>query len=197
MRQITVRPIRAGDEEALRALCLETTPLRRREQSERFVVWQAYGQYYLSCEAAHCFIAEETTPACGHPSKEGNVPAAAVLCAPNYADYTRRFMERVYQKCRAYGYVATAMSRQYLLLHQKLAGRYPAHLHFLLPPARQDLAQPLFEALAAHLESLECRGVCAFPDQRKQPALYETLDALGFEFLGRSSRILLMGKELY
>jgi len=33
-----IRPIRPSDEPALRALCLDTTPLRR-EQSERFVIW--------------------------------------------------------------------------------------------------------------------------------------------------------------
>ena len=40
---MTIRPIRASDEEALRELCLSTTPLRRREQSERFVIWQVHG----------------------------------------------------------------------------------------------------------------------------------------------------------
>jgi len=181
-----IRPIRPADEAALRALCLETTPLRRREQSERFVIWTAYGQYYLDCEAAHCFLAEE-----------GGAPAGAVLCAPNYADYTRRFTERAYPKCKPYGYLASATARQTALLHQKLGGRYPAHMQCLWPAARQELARPLFEALSAHLEALECRGVCAFPDRKKQPALCEALSSLGFEVLGKSAQLLLMGKELY
>ncbi|MCL2299338.1 MAG: hypothetical protein FWC27_04235 [Firmicutes bacterium] len=183
---MTIRPLRPSDEAALRGLCLATTPLHRREQSERFVIWQAYGQYYLDCEAANCFVAEE----------EGNA-AAALLCAPNYADYMRRFTERIYPKCRNYGYLASASARQYALLHKRLGGQYPAHMHWLLPEARQDLARPLFETLAARLEALECRGVCAFPHQRKQPALCETLSSLGFGTLGKSSQILLMGKELF
>jgi len=183
---MTIRPIRASDEEALRNLCLSTTPLRRREQSERFVIWQVYGQYYLDCEAAHCFIAMEDGAAAG-----------AVLCAPDYAGYVRRFTERVYPKCKPYGYLASAEARQTTVLHKRLGGRYPAHVHFAVPEARQDLTQPLLAALAAHLEALECRGVCAFPSLRKQPALCESLAALGFEALGKSSQTLLMGKELF
>ena len=182
---MTIRPIRPSDEAALRALCLSTTPLRRREQSERYVIWQTYGQYYLDCEAAHCFIAEE----------EGG-PAAAVLCALDYADYMRRFTERVYPKCKAYGYMAAATARQTALLHKKVAGRYPAHMHWLLPASRPDLARPLFEALAAHLEAVECRGVCAFPS-RKQSALWESMQALGFVALGKDGHSLIMGKELF
>jgi len=183
---MTIRPLRAADAEPLRALCLAATPLRRREQSERFVIWQVYGQYYLDCEAAHCFIALEDDAAAG-----------AILCAPDYADYARRFTERIYPKCRAYGYLATATARQTLLLHKRLGGHFPAHIQCLLPESRQDLAQPLFEALAAHLEALECRGVCAFPDRRRQPALCDTLSALGFAALGKSAQTLLMAKELY
>ncbi|MDR2687941.1 MAG: hypothetical protein LBB75_09315 [Oscillospiraceae bacterium] len=180
-----IRPIRPSDEPALRALCLETTPLRRREQSERFVIWTAFGQYYLDCEAANSFIAEE-----------GGAPAGAVLCAPDYADYLRRFTDRVYPKCKPYGYLAGATARQTSLLHQKFAGRYPGHMQCLWPAARPDLAQPLFEALAARLEALECRGVCVFPS-RKQQALWQSLQALGFGVLGKSGQILIMGKELF
>ena len=183
---MTIRPLRASDEAALRTLCLETTPLRRREQSERFVIWQVYGQYYLDCEAAHCFIAIED-----------DQPIAAVLCAPDCAGYMRRFTERVYPKCKPYGYLASVTARQTAALHKRLGGQYPAHAHFALPEARQDLARPLFEALAAHLEAIECRGVCAFPNMRRQPALCGSLDTLGFETLGKSSQTLLMGKELF
>jgi len=183
---MTIRPIRASDEAALRTLCLETTPLRRREQSERFVIWQVYGQYYLDCEAAHCFIAMEEDQAVG-----------AVLCAPDCAGYMRRFNERVYPRCKAYGYMASVTAREPASLHKRLGGRYPAHAQWLLPEARPDLAQPLFEALAAHLEAMECRGLCAFPNVRKQPALCNALGALGFETLGRSSQTLLTGKELF
>jgi len=183
---MTIRLIRASDEEALRALCLSTTPLRRREQSERFVIWQVYGQYYLDCEAAHCFAALEENKLIG-----------AVLCAPDYALYMRRFTERVYPKCQPYGYLAAANARQTALLHKRLGGQYPAHAHFLLPESRQDPASPLFETLAAHLEALECRGVCAFPHQRRQPALCGSLASLGFAALGKSSQTLLMGKELF
>jgi len=182
---MTIRPIRPSDEAALRALCLDTTPLRRREQSERLVIWQTYGQYYLDCEAAHCFVAIEN-----------DAIIAAVLCAPDYVDYMRRFTERVYPKCKAYGYMAAATARQTALLHKKIAGRYPAHGHWLLPASRPDLARPLFEALAAHLEALECRGVCVFPS-RKQTDLWESMQALGFQALGRDGRMLIMGKELF
>ena len=182
---MTIRPIRPSDEAALRALCLEATPLRRREQSERFVIWQSFGQYYLDCEAAHCFLALE----------EGK-PVGAILCAPDYADYARRFSERIYPKCKPYGYMAGVTARQTSLLHKKVAGRYPAHAQCLWPAARPDLAQPLFDALAARLEAIECRGVCAFPDQ-KQTALWQSLQGLGFELLGKSGRTLTMGKELF
>ena len=180
-----IRPIRASDEAVLCALCLETTPLRRREHSERFVIWQAFGQYYLDCEAAHCLAAVE----------DGKV-TGAILCAPNYADYSRRFMERVYPKCKPYGYFATATARQTSLLHQKYAGRYPAHMQCLWPVARPDLAEALFEALRAHLEALECRGVCAFPNQKQAP-LWEFLQSQGFAMLGKSGRVLTMGAELF
>jgi len=180
-----IRPLRASDEEALRALCLETTPLRRREQSERFVIWTAYGQYYLDCEAANCFVAVE----------EGNV-TGAILCAPDYADYMRRFTERVYPKCKPYGYMAGVTARQSALLHKKFAGRYPGHIQCLWPNPRPDLARPLLEALAGRLEALECRGVCAFPYQN-QTALWQSLQGLGFELLGKSGRVLTMGKELF
>ena len=180
-----IRPIRPNDEAGLRALCLDTTPLRRREHSERFVIWQSFGQYYLDCEAAHCFIAIE-----------GDKAAGAILCAPDYADYSRRFMERVYPKCKAYGYFAGSTARQTMLLHQKYAGRYPGHIHCLWTAARQDLAGPLFEALRAHLEALECRGVCAFPNQ-KQPHLWEFLQGQGFAVMNKNGRVLTMGAELF
>ena len=183
---MTIRPIRPSDEPALRALCLDTTPLRRREQSERFVIWQSYGQYYLDCEAANSFVAEED-----------GTPVGAILCAPDYADYMRRFAERVLPRCKPYGYLAMATARETSMLHQKVAGRYPGHMQCLWPADRPDLARPLIEALAARLEAIECRGVCAFPDRKKQAALWQSLEGLGFQFLGRSGRVLTMGKELF
>jgi hypothetical protein len=180
-----IRPIRPSDEAALRFLSLETTPLRRREQSERFVIWTAFGQYYLECEAANSFLAMEE-----------DKPAGALLCAPSYADYARRFQERVYPKCKPYGYLAGVTARQTALLHQTVAGRYPGHVQCLWPAARQDLARPRIEALAARLEAIECRGVCAFPS-RKQRDLWEALQALGFDVLGKSGQMLIMGKELF
>ena len=187
-----IRPIRPSDEAALRALCLESTPLRRREQSERFIIWTAFGQYYLDCEAANSFIALEEDTAAGHGGAVG-----AILCGPDYADYMRRFMERVFPKCKPYGYLAGATARETSLLHQKIAGRYPGHMQCLWPAARQDLARPLMEALAARLEAIECRGVCVFPDRKKQTALWQSLQELGFDMLGKSGRSLIMGKELF
>lgn len=181
-----VRSIRATDEAALRALTLKLTPLRVRTQAERFVVWQTYGQYYLDCEAEHSLLAAQQ-----------DAIAGALMCAPSYTHYMRRFMEQIYPKCQSYGYNAKAAARQTTLLHKKIAGYYPAHLHCLWPESRQDIAGPLFDVLLPHLESIECRGICAFPDKKKQPALCETLDALGFKVREKVGSTLLMGKELF
>jgi hypothetical protein len=180
-----IRPLRAGDTDALRALCLETTPQRKRLQSERFVIQLVRCQYYLDSEPTHCFVALE----------EGRA-AGAILCAPSFADYMRRFGERVYPRCKPYGYNAGALARQHILLHKGFAGRYPAHCQCLWPEGRQDLAPPLFGALRAHLEALECRGVCAFPGN-KQTALTVALEGLGFECLRAGGVVRVMGKELF
>lgn len=181
-----IRPLRINDEDTLRTLCLENTHLRRRLQSERYVIWQSFGQYYLDCEARHCFLADDGAGAAG-----------AVLCAPDYAAYMRRFMGDYFPKCKPYGYSAAATARQTMLLQRKLAGHYPAHLHAMWPEDRQDLAGPLIEALSAHLEAIECRGVCAFPDAKKQPALCDSLESLGFKTIGKTGSVLQMGKELF
>jgi hypothetical protein len=180
-----IRPLRAGDTDALRALSLETTPQRKRLQSERFIIQLVRCQYYLDSEPDHCFVALE----------DGR-PAGALLCAPGFVDYMRRFNERVYPRCKPYGYTAGALARQCMFLHKRFAGNYPAHCQCLWPDGRQDLAQPLFEALFAHLEAIECRGVCAFPG-KKQYDLQDALEGLGFAYLGVSGNVQIMGKELF
>ena len=180
-----IRPLRAGDTGALRALCLDTTPMRKRLQSERFVIQLVCCQYYLDSEPDHCFVALE----------DGRV-VGALLCAPNFADYMRRINERVYPRCKPYGYGAGMTARQCVYQHKRIAGRYPAHCRCLWPDSRQDLAQPLLEALFAQLDALDCRGVCAFPG-RKQHALADALEALGFAYLGNGGDVQIMGKELF
>jgi hypothetical protein len=180
-----IRPLRAGDTDALRTMSLETTQQRKRLQSERFVIQLVCCQYYLDSEPDHCFVA-----------LEGGRAAGAILCAPSFADYMRRFGERVYPRCKPYGFNAGATARQLLLLHKRFAGRYPAHCQCLWPGDRQDLAGPLFHALFAHLESLECRGVCAFPG-KKQLSLQGSLEALGFAHLALDGNVRTMGKELF
>lgn len=180
-----IRPVRAGDTDALRALSLDTAPQRKRLQSERFVIQLIRCQYYLDSEPEHCFAALE----------DGR-PAGALLCAPSFIDYMRRFSERVYPKCQPYGYSAGAAARQCMYLHKRIAGLYPAHCQCLWPDGRQDLAPPLFEALRTHLEALDCRGMCAFPG-KKQYALQDALEALGFAYLGPNGSVQVMGKELF
>jgi len=180
-----IRPLRAGDTDALRALSLETTPLRKRLQSERFVIQLICCQYYLDSEPDHCFVAAEEGRAVG-----------ALLCASNFGDYMRRFTERIYPRCKPYGYGAQSLARQCVYTHKRFAGRYPAHCQCLWPDGRQDLAAPLFEALFAHLEALECRGICVFPG-KKQAALQDSLEGLGFTYLDASGIQRVMGKELF
>ena len=112
-----IRPLRAGDTDALRALSLETTSLRKRLQSERFIIQLVYCQYYLDSEPDHCFVALE----------DGR-PAGALLCAPGFIDYMRLFNERVYPRCKPYGYTAGALARQCMFLHKRFADQVRAKL---------------------------------------------------------------------
>jgi hypothetical protein len=179
---LLIRPLAPGDGAALRRLCLATTPLRTRREVERFVVLQTYCTYYLERALAHCFVAEQ----------DGAL-RAALLCAPDFAAYERRFAEGALQKCGAYGFAAAASARQVGLLHRAAAGQYPAHCVPFLPVDTLHAAAPLFAALQTHLEAADCRGVCAFP-AKKQCELRIALGDLGFEPLGHRNGFDLLGK---
>lgn len=180
---LTVRPLVPGDERALRRLCLETTPLRARREVERFVILQTYCMYYLERELTHCFAAEE-----------GGELRAALLCAPDFAAYERRFLQNVQPKFTPYGMGAAANARQVALLHRSAAGQYPAHCVPMFSEGLPGEAiAALFEALRAHLEGLGCRGVCAFT-AKNQYALREALELLGFEPVSRKNGMDTLGK---
>ena len=181
---LTIRPLVPGDEPALRRLCLETTPLRARQEVERFVILQTFCMYYLERELSHCFAAEE----------EGGELRAALLCAPDFTAYERRFVQSVQPKFAPYGMHATANARQVALLHRNAAGQYPAHCVPMFSEGLPGAAiTTLFEAMQTHLEGLGCRGVCAFT-AKKQYALRETLENLGFEAISRRNGIDTLGK---
>ncbi|MDR2647498.1 MAG: hypothetical protein LBB67_05190 [Oscillospiraceae bacterium] len=177
-----IRPLESNDENALRDLCLAQTPLRKRTQQERFVILQSFCQYYLACEAAHCFVAEEN-----------GVMIAAALCAPDFGAYHRRFSERYAPKMAQYGVSATATSKRTLLFQQGIAGRYRAHCQFLCREADCAAALPPLQATVAnHLEALELRGVCAFVEkQRKQ--MLRVLGGLRYETLSKRGGIYSLG----
>ncbi|MDR1464630.1 MAG: hypothetical protein LBJ11_04940 [Oscillospiraceae bacterium] len=183
---MTVRPCIPADAEALRVLCLTATRLRKRTEVERLVITLSRCQYYLDCEPGHSFAAE---------GEHGEL-AAAVLCAPNCVDYQRRFQERFLPRCAPYGLSAAAEARHVGLLHQTVAGYYPAHCLFHLPDSQVNETFPLLlAALAGHLEALECRGVCTFTE--KKSPLPPLLTAAGFEPLRRQNGVLIWGKELF
>ncbi len=179
---LTVRPLAPADAAALRRLCLETTPLRTRTEVERFVVLQTYCTYYLERELSHCFAAE----------LNGEL-RAALLCAPDFAAYERRFTQSVQSKCMPYGITAAANARQVAILHRCAAGEYPAHCVLMLPPDFLEAVPPLFAALQEHLEPLGGRGVCTF-QAKKQRNLRAALEGVGFEFVCRKNATNILGK---
>ena len=89
---MVIRSLLFGDEDALAALCLACSPLRTRTLVERTVITQAYAKYYLDCELATCLVLEDD-----------GVLQGALLCAPEYRDYARRFTQRYFPKLAQYG----------------------------------------------------------------------------------------------
>ncbi|MDR1927753.1 MAG: hypothetical protein LBQ33_03835 [Oscillospiraceae bacterium] len=180
---MTIRPLRSSDAGALRGLCLAKTPLRKRSEVERLLIGLIYCDYYLDYELAHSFAA----------LAQGEL-AGAVLCAPDYAAYARRVQTKLLPKCRGYGLSALASAKRVSLLHQGVAGQYPAHCQLFL--ADGNAAGALLEAAQAHLDALGCRGVCAFPDKREKE-LRQGFAAQGFALIAKKSAALIYGKELF
>ena len=122
---------------------------------------------YLRYEGEHCLVVRDT-------GASGSPAVGYVICAPNAADFRRRFSGRMKKELRrALGRVRREFSAADFItqwitfvrypdaMPRRQEPVYPAHLHINVHPGyySRGLGTMLLDGLMEHLKSIGCPGV--------------------------------------
>lgn len=166
-----IRPYRTSDKEALRAICRETArPGFQKHPRLMRALPVIYNDYFTEQEPEHVFVLAD----------DADVPVGYILCAADYAKFTRLMNTEYRRRVRAEAPYMTLVTTFYLR-RLKTLRETPAHLHIdILPPyQRQGWGTKLVLALC---ESLRAEGVTALSvfDIPRSAGSYPLCTRLGF-----------------
>ena len=142
-----VRPCRAGDLQAARAICEETSSIALRDEKDRRFLLLTYCDAYV-LYSTDCFVAQ---------AADGRV-VGYVFCAADTRRFFRAFRKNVLPELKRLGLRYGLMGRG-VCVQQTLCSVFaPAHLHIDLTASarRQGVGTALIEALKARLAA---RGI--------------------------------------
>ena len=142
---INIRKYEAKDKEYLRDICIKTSKLPVETQTQREFLYLMYNDYYTEIEGRNCFVAVN----------ENDIPVGYILCAQNFAAYSKAFRRIYLPKIKKLGFNYYIMAESEMMGHRLFSKKYPAHLHIdILDVCQgQGVGTRLMNELKSHLKS--------------------------------------------
>lgn len=116
--KMQIRRFRQEDATAVRDICFLTAS-GKRYQKNKDLVCTLFCDYYINFEPSNCFVL----------TAENDLPVGYVLCAQNYEQYIKTFLENYHAKVRALSKIDAFLKRHEFAIFKRVAKAYPAHLH--------------------------------------------------------------------
>ncbi len=203
---ITIRKVRRNDQDRISYICHQTFFGGPNFPDQELVALR-WALYYVLYEPEHCFVACD----------ESDKPVGYILSSINTLKYRDNYKQiilplikdRLKELKSAHPQEYAAYRRSFLPLRsdygprymRKIAEEYPAHLHIDIISDYQGmgLGNGLMDALLAHLNSLQCRGVhlVVGSDNHRAIAFYKKIGFGVLQSRGpRESGATIMGKVL-
>ncbi len=182
-----IRPYEAKDRDAVRYICLNSDgPCDADEKGQHFLL-TTYCDYYIEREGHNCFVfADENDNAVGY-----------ILCAENFHAFREVFFSDFKTRIAPERISEHKWAEESIVLHEKYAADYPAHLHIDLLPDYQGkgIGTQLMQTLSDHLRNKKCRGVMltVFKHNTGAVRFYERY---GFDCIGENANNFAFGKKL-
>ena len=142
---INIRKYEAKDQEYLRDICISTSSLPVETKEQREFLYLLYNDYYTEEEGRNCFVAVD----------ENDIPVGYILCAENFAAYSKVFRKKYLPKIKKLGFNYYFMAEGEMMGHRLFSKKYPAHLHIdILDVCQgQGVGTRLMNELKAHLKN--------------------------------------------
>ena len=142
---INIRKYEAKDQEYLRDICISTSSLPVETKEQREFLYLLYNDYYTEVEGRNCFVAVD----------ENDIPVGYILCAENFAAYSKVFRKKYLPKIKKLGFNYYFMAEGEMMGHRLFSKKYPAHLHIdILDVCQgQGVGTRLMNELKAHLKN--------------------------------------------
>lgn len=124
--KMQIRRFRQEDATAVRNICFLTAS-GKRYQKNKDLVCALFCDYYINFEPSNCFVL----------TAENDLPVGYVLCAQNYEQYIKTFLENYYDKLKSMSKTEAFLKRHEKAFFKSVAKDYPAHLHIDILDAYQ------------------------------------------------------------
>lgn len=116
---VSIRKYEDKDKEMLREICIKTSKLPVETQEQRKFLTLMYNDYYTEVEGHNCFVAVD----------ENDVAVGYILCAENFARYSKIFRKLYLPEIKKLGKNYYFMAIAEMAGHYIFSKKYPAHLH--------------------------------------------------------------------
>ncbi|MBO5936553.1 MAG: GNAT family N-acetyltransferase [Clostridia bacterium] len=142
---INIRKYQEKDKELLRDICIKTSRLPIETEDQRKYLTLMYNDYYTEVEGRNCFVAVD----------ENDVAVGYILCAENFARYSKIFRKFYLPEIKKLGMNYYFMAIGEMAAHLLYSKKYPAHLHIdILDVCQgQGVGTRLMNELKNHLKS--------------------------------------------
>ena len=142
---INIRKYQEKDKELLRDICIKTSRLPIETEDQRKFLTLMYNDYYTEVEGRNCFVAVD----------ENDVAVGYILCAENFARYSKIFRKFYLPEIKKLGMNYYFMAIGEMAAHLLYSKKYPAHLHIdILDVCQgQGVGTRLMNELKNHLKS--------------------------------------------
>ena len=154
---INIRKYQDKDKELLREICIKTSRLPVETEDQKKFLTLMYNDYYTEVEGENCFVAVD----------ENDVAVGYIICAENFARYSKIFRKFYLPEIKKLGMNYYVMAIGEMAAHLLYSKKYPAHLHIdILDICQgQGVGTRLMNELKNHLKSkkvpalmLSCAG---------------------------------------
>ena len=144
----TIRPCRAEDLEALRAICEETSTIALNSEKDRRFLLLTFCDAYVRFARDSSFVAAD----------ENGRPLGYLFCAADTKAFFKSFRKHVLPEISSLGPKYAVMGRGVCMMQTFFARFAPAHMHIDLTAAarRRGIGSALIGTLKAHLAA---RGI--------------------------------------
>lgn len=182
--QVTIRPYRQKDREAVRGVCIATSSLPVENRRQKALLLLQYCDYYLEREPENCFVAVN----------EADVPIGYILCGRDFRRYRQAFLQDYLPRMRELSFFRAVGARLELWFTGLYAKRYPAHMHIdiLEGYQRRGVGHRLVDALAAHLLGCHVPALMLTVGAGNQKGV-NFYEKYGFQRVGSAVGALVMG----